>query len=68
MNSSSSTAFSLSATFLSSDLMTFSTAMEPLRSNWNATEPEVPSEPPEWEKAERTSAAVRFLLSVRQST
>ena len=48
--------------------MILSTAMEPLRSNWNATEPEVPSEPPEWEKAERTSAAVRFLLSVRQST
>ena len=68
MNSSSSTAFSRSATFFSSEWMTFSTAMEPLRSNWKATEPAVPSEPPAWVKAERTSAAVRFLLSVRQST
>ncbi len=68
MNSSSSTAFSRSATFFSSLLMTLSTAMEPLRSNWKATEPEVPRLPPAWEKAERTSAAVRLRLSVRHST
>ena len=48
--------------------MTFSTATEPLRSNWNATEPLVPRLPPAWVNAERTSAAVRFLLSVRHST
>ena len=44
------------------------TTIWPLRSNWKATEPEVPRLPPAWEKAERTSAAVRLRLSVRQST
>ena len=39
----------------------------PLRSNWNATEPEVPREPPACENALRTSAAVRLRLSVSAS-
>jgi hypothetical protein len=47
MNSSSSTAFSRSGTFFSSLTMTLSTAMEPLRVNWKATEPAVPRLPPE---------------------
>ena len=34
----------------------------------DTTEPEVPRLPPACVKAERTSAAVRFLLSVRHST
>jgi len=39
-----------------------------LRSNIQATEPGVPSDPPNFEKTKRTSAAVRLRLSVSPST
>ena len=42
--------------------------MTPLRSNIQATDPGVPSEPPNLLKAKRTSAAVRLRLSVSAST
>ena len=42
--------------------------MTPLRSNIQATDPGVPSEPPNLLNAKRTSAAVRLRLSVSAST
>ena len=42
-----------------------STTMTPLRSNCQATEPGVPSDPPFLVKMKRRSLAVRLRLSVR---
>ena len=69
MNSSSSAAapFGPMGFFLSPVSTSLDTMIWPLRSNWKATEPEVPRLPPEWEKAARTSAAVRLRLSVSAS-
>ncbi len=53
--------------FLSPVSTSLGTCSWPLRSNWKATEPEVPKLPPAWENALRTSAAVRLRLSVRAS-
>ena len=45
----------------------FSTVISPLVSNIHATQPDAPSDPPFLSNAWRTSAAVRFLLSVNAS-
>ena len=69
MNSSSSAAAPLGSmpAFLPSPSISLGIMIWPLRSNWNATEPEVPRLPPACVNALRTSAAVRLRLSVRAS-
>ena len=52
----------------SSEILSASTRMTPLRSNIQATAPEAPMLPLYFSKVCRISGAVRFRLSVRQRT